>query len=152
MSFEESWGTTHWENWILGFILAVSEVNAYLCRSYFAGTVDETLFEFSKNYVLILSTIKSWGFKQQELLAGLVLLLHISSWRCCHTPNFLVGHGYMATHKNTNRKCVFAGTAEWGQGLYAPTQKMCLDVFHASQHVVWKKLWHLRIMMDFSFL
>ena len=46
MSFEESWATTRWENRVFAFILAISEVNAYLCRSYFSGLSNETQFEF----------------------------------------------------------------------------------------------------------
>jgi hypothetical protein len=46
MSFEESWATTRWENRVFAYILATSEVNAYLCREYFGATEHETQFNF----------------------------------------------------------------------------------------------------------
>jgi hypothetical protein len=46
MSFEESWATNRWENRVFAYILATSEINAYLCRSYFGGSAHETQFEF----------------------------------------------------------------------------------------------------------
>lgn len=46
MSLEESWATMRWENRVFAYILATSEVNAYLCRSYFGAADHETQFEF----------------------------------------------------------------------------------------------------------
>ena len=47
LSLEETWRTTRWENCVFQFILAVSEVNAYLAMRYF-GELKMTQLEFRK--------------------------------------------------------------------------------------------------------
>ena len=47
LSLEETWKTTWWSNRVFVFILAVSEVNAYLAMRYF-GELKMTQLEFRK--------------------------------------------------------------------------------------------------------
>jgi hypothetical protein len=48
VSLEASWATTRWENRVFSFILAISEVNAFIGRRYF-DTVDlETQIDFRR--------------------------------------------------------------------------------------------------------
>ena len=57
---EETWKTKRWENFVFAFILAVSEVNAYLAMRYF-GELKMTQLEFRKNlaFELIHNTLES---------------------------------------------------------------------------------------------
>ena len=60
LSLEETWKTTRWANRVFAFILAVSEVNAYLTMRYF-GELKMTQLEFRKNlaFELIHNTLES---------------------------------------------------------------------------------------------
>lgn len=55
IGLEASWGTTRWENRVFSFILGVSEVNAYLGRSYFGGE-NETQIQFRQKLAFDLIT------------------------------------------------------------------------------------------------
>ena len=51
LSLVETWKTTRWANRVFAFILAVSEVYAYLAMRYF-GELNMTQLEFRKNLAL----------------------------------------------------------------------------------------------------
>ena len=51
-SLEETWKTTRWANHVFEFILAVSEVNAYLAMRYFWIIKDDTVGVSEKSGVL----------------------------------------------------------------------------------------------------
>ena len=48
ISLEASWGTTIWENRVFSFILAISEVNAFLGRRYFHDVEAELQIDFRR--------------------------------------------------------------------------------------------------------
>jgi hypothetical protein len=57
MSLEASWTTQRWENRVFAYILATSEVNAYLGRSFFGGgTEEESQFTFRQKLAFDLIT------------------------------------------------------------------------------------------------
>ena len=60
MILEETWKTKRWANCVFAFILAVSEVNAYLAMRYF-GELKMTQLEFWKklDFEFIHNTLKS---------------------------------------------------------------------------------------------
>lgn len=55
IGLEASWATTRWENRVFAFILGVSEVNAYLGRSYY-GSDMETQIQFRQRLAFDLIT------------------------------------------------------------------------------------------------
>ena len=60
LSLEETWKTTRCTNLVFAFILAVSEVNAYLAMRYFGG-LNMTQLEFWKKltFEFIHNTLES---------------------------------------------------------------------------------------------
>jgi Transposase IS4 len=112
ISLETTWNTQRWENRVFAFVLAVTEVNAYLARRYFFKE-EESFMEFRKklSYAMTRNTNQS---KVHELVrAPKNAKFEDGEWRTSYKRKYQQHHCTAIGCKNRVRTVCICNRARW---------------------------------------